>query len=104
MRAFVARGARAATAGIPSARDRVRGATFLGRNKKGKTRDIIMAVRVKGRGEAKGKGSPRGNGEAGHHVNETPRVRLHYYGPKNHRIHGGVSACLSRDLSPLPNP
>ena len=98
MRAFVARGVRDTTAGIHSARDRERGATFLWRNKKEETRDV-MAVRVKGGGEAKGKGSPRGNGEAGHHVNESPRVWLHY-GPKTIETPRRVSACLSRDLSP----
>ena len=40
-----------------------------------------MAVRVKGGGDAmrcERKSSPRGNGEAGHHVNESPRVWPHY--------------------------
>jgi hypothetical protein len=53
MRAFVARGVRVATAGMYGARDRVRGAAWLGRNKKEETRDI-MAVRVKGGWHAKG--------------------------------------------------
>lgn len=64
MRAFVARGVRYTTAGIHGARDRIRGAAWLGRNKKEETRDI-MAVRVKGGVGAKRKSSPRGNGEAG---------------------------------------
>src|SRR5712691_6926342 len=101
MRAFVARGGvRDATAGIHSGRDRVRRAVWLGRNMKEETRDI-MAVRVKGAGmRCERKSSPRGNGEAGHHVNESPRVWPHYGPNPIEFLVACQPACLSRDLSP----
>jgi len=98
MRAFVARGVRDSTAGIHSARDRVTGATFLWRNKKEETRDV-MAVRVKGGGEAKGKAHREATVRPDIMSTKAPRVWLHY-GPKTIETPRRVSACLSRDLSP----